>query len=88
MERDKVAACTLMFVIGVAVGAAVGLLTAPQAGRRTRREIVRRAENAQTYLEDLGEELIERGREMMERGKEMAEGKIKELGQKVRQATA
>lgn len=87
MERERIVDCTLMFLVGVAVGAAVGLLTAPQSGRRTRREIGRRAEDAQTYLEDLGEELMEKGREMMEHGKSIAEGKLKELGNKVKHAT-
>ena len=87
MDRDRVADVVLMFLAGIAVGAAVGLLTAPQSGKKTRRQIARKAEDAQTYIEELGEELMEKGRELMDRGRDMAEGKIKELGSKVRQVS-
>jgi gas vesicle protein len=66
----------LMFLTGFAVGAGVALLTAPQSGKRTRRDIQRRAEDAQQYMEDMGEELIEKGREMVEQARSTAEKKI------------
>ncbi len=79
MRSDCAGESVLSFVIGVAVGAGVALLVAPQSGRRTRRQIARKAEDAQAYLEDLGEELMERGRELVDRARSGVEQKIKEV---------
>jgi gas vesicle protein len=68
-----------MFLTGFALGAAVALLSAPQSGKRTRRDIQRKAEDAQSYLEDAGEELISKGREMVEQAKATAQQKISEV---------
>ncbi|MCP5109531.1 MAG: YtxH domain-containing protein [bacterium] len=72
------------FLVGVAVGASLGLLMAPQAGEKTRRQIRRKAEDVQGQLEELGEELIEKGRDLIERGKQTADETIS----RVRQATS
>ena len=53
----------------------------------TRRQIRRKAEDAQSYLEQMGEDLVEKGRELIERGKEAADATAKDLGKKVREAT-
>ena len=66
----------LMFLTGFALGAAVALLSAPQSGKRTRRDIQRRAEDAQSYLEDLGEDLISKGREIVEEARSTAKERI------------
>ncbi len=79
MRSDCSGVGVLTFLIGVAVGAGVALLTAPQSGQRTRRQLVRKAEDAQSYLEDLGEELVDRGRELMDRARSGVEQKIKEV---------
>lgn len=88
MRRETVFPSAIWFLTGIAVGAAVALLLAPDSGRRTRRRIARTAEDVQEYLEDLGEELIEKGRELVERGKQAADETVKELGKKVRAATS
>ncbi len=53
------------FIVGAAVGAAIGLLFAPQAGERTRHDLKRRARRLQAQagekLEDLSADLQERG---------------------------
>ncbi len=53
------------FIVGAAIGAAVGLLFAPQSGERTRHELKRRARRLQAQagekLEDLSTDLQERG---------------------------
>ena len=76
------------FLAGTLVGAAAALMTAPQSGRRTRRQIKRAAEDAQSYLEDVGEDLIEKGRELIERGRETADETVKGIGKRVKQATS
>ncbi len=43
----------LLMLGGVVMGTAVGLLTAPQSGERTRRHLVRGAEDAKAQVADL-----------------------------------
>ncbi len=71
------------FLVGVAIGASLGLLLAPQSGERTRRQIRRKAEDVQGYLEDAGEELVEKGRDLIERSREAAGDTV----DRVRQST-
>ncbi len=78
MRTECTADNAVCFLIGVGVGAGIALLMAPQSGRRMRRQIIRRAEDAQEYLEELGEEMIARGREMVDRGRREAEQKLKQ----------
>ncbi|MGH7602939.1 MAG: YtxH domain-containing protein [Gemmatimonadaceae bacterium] len=47
------------FIIGLALGAGVALLLAPQAGEDTRREIGRRARRAQQAAQDFVEDVSE-----------------------------
>jgi gas vesicle protein len=47
---------------GVAVGAAAALLMAPYSGRRMRRTLRRKTEDATDFLEDTGQELRERSK--------------------------
>jgi len=52
-------------LVGFAAGAAVGLLYAPEKGRRTRRQLVKRAERLSARASDViesAEDLIEAGR--------------------------
>jgi gas vesicle protein len=45
---------------GAVIGAAVGLLTAPQSGERTRRHIVRKAEDAKGQVTELYGDVTDR----------------------------
>ena len=49
-----------VFTIGVAAGAAVALICAPQSGEKTRRQLKRKLEDAGDYLKDASETLSER----------------------------
>jgi gas vesicle protein len=49
------------------------MLYAPQSGRRTRRKLLRTAEEMQDRALDKGREIGERGRELYERGAKFAE---------------
>ncbi len=49
----------LAFGIGVAAGAAIALLYAPQSGVKTRRQLRKGVEDAGDYLEDAGDYLKE-----------------------------
>jgi gas vesicle protein len=48
-----------VFGIGVAAGAAVALLYAPQSGERTRRQVRRKLEDASEYVKDTAETISE-----------------------------
>jgi gas vesicle protein len=61
------------FVAGLAIGAAAGMLYAPQAGRVTRRKISRTATDSRDAVEHSGKELMERGKELYDRGKKIAD---------------
>jgi gas vesicle protein len=79
--RSENGGSALWFVAGVAVGATVALLYAPQSGEDTRKKLRRKAERGRDYLEDRGKEFYRKGRELadeandlFERGKKMVEG--------------
>jgi gas vesicle protein len=61
------------FISGVALGAAVALLLAPEAGKRTRRKLIKQAERGRKTVIESGREIYERGRDLYERGREIAE---------------
>lgn len=61
-----------IFSIGVAAGAAVALLYAPQSGLRTRRQVRRSLENASDYLKNASDSLSEQAGKYMKRGKYIA----------------
>jgi gas vesicle protein len=72
MERDY-GSGMIWLVSGMALGAAVALLFAPEKGERTRRKLARKAERGRKTLVESGREFYERGRELYERGREIAE---------------
>jgi gas vesicle protein len=58
------------FVLGAAIGAGLGILFAPQAGERTRRDLARRGRKlraeAEDKFEDLADDLKVRGKRIKE----------------------
>ncbi len=72
MERNT-ASAVIWLVSGIAVGAAVAMLLAPQEGNRTRGQIGERIEKGRKTLLESGRDLFEQGREMYERGRAIAE---------------
>jgi gas vesicle protein len=49
-----------VFTIGVAAGAGVALLYAPQSGEKTRRQVRRRLEDAGDYVKDTADSISDR----------------------------
>lgn len=63
----------LWFLSGLAIGATVGLLYAPQSGEETRSQIRSAAHKSGDRLRESGDELFSRGRDLFERGKDLAD---------------
>lgn len=88
MDRECTSGSAVMFLAGLVIGAGVALLFAPQSGKKTRREIVRRAEDTREYLEETGEDLIAKGRELIEQARTAADERLKAVSEKIRPARA
>jgi gas vesicle protein len=61
------------FVAGVAIGATVALLYAPQSGEETRRRLGDKAREGRDKLNEHGRQVAERGREYFDRGRQIAD---------------
>ena len=59
-----------VFAIGVAAGAAVALIYAPQTGAETREQLKRKLDDATDYVKDVGGDLGSRAGEAVSRGRE------------------
>jgi gas vesicle protein len=53
IEKDRGGGSVGSFLLGLAVGAGIALLIAPQSGEETRREIARQARRARDYADDV-----------------------------------
>jgi gas vesicle protein len=84
MEQEN-SSSIVWFVSGIALGAAVALLLAPEAGKHTRRKLAEHAERGRKTAMESGREIYERGRDLYERGREIAEdaAEMFERGRKV-----
>ena len=58
------------FSIGVAAGAAIALLCAPQSGDETRKQIRRKVEDASDYVKDTAGDLGEKASKAYKKGKD------------------
>ena len=64
----------LWFVAGIAIGATIALLYAPDSGEVTRKKIARRTQEGRDALAESGKDMLDRGKEMYERGRKIVEG--------------
>jgi len=78
------------FVAGIAIGATIALLYAPDSGEVTRRKIAKRTEQGRAALADSGKEMLDRGKEMYDKGRRLADdaAEMFERGRKIVEGTA
>lgn len=62
-----------VFTVGVAAGAVVALIYAPQSGAKTRRQLRRNIEDAGDYLKDTADTIGDRAQTYIKRGKDAVE---------------
>ncbi len=60
------------FMVGLGIGALVGILFAPKSGEETRDYLTQRAEEGREYAQRKARELRERAEDFVERGKQVA----------------
>ncbi len=60
------------FVVGLGLGALVGILFAPKSGEETREFLVEKADEGSKYAQRKARELKERAEDLIEKSKEVA----------------
>jgi gas vesicle protein len=69
---DNVGSKVTYFLVGLGVGALVGILFAPKSGEETREFLTKKADEGKDYAQKKARELRERADELIERGKDVA----------------
>jgi gas vesicle protein len=76
---DNVGSKVSYFLVGLGVGALMGVLFAPKSGEDTRDYLAKRAEDGREFAQKKAKELRERADELIERGKDVAVRKRESL---------
>jgi gas vesicle protein len=69
---DNVGSKVSYFLVGLGVGALMGVLFAPKSGEETRDYLSKRADEGREFAQKKARELRERADELIERGKDVA----------------
>jgi len=69
---DNVGSKVTYFLVGLGVGALVGILFAPKSGEDTREFLAKKADEGKDYAQKKARELRERADELIERSKDVA----------------
>ena len=69
---DNVGSKVTYFLVGLGVGALVGILFAPKSGEEMRDLLAKKADEGKDYAQKKARELRERADELIERSKEVA----------------
>ena len=70
---DHVGSKITFFLVGMGVGALIGILFAPKSGEETREYLSQKAEEGREYAQRKARELRERAEDLVERGKQVAQ---------------
>src|SRR5277367_228629 len=68
---DNVGSKVSFFLVGLGIGALIGILFAPKSGEETREYLTSKADEGMEYAQRKARELRERAEELMERSKEI-----------------
>ena len=68
------------FMVGLGIGALVGILFAPKSGEETREFLSKKAEEGKEYAQRKARELRERAEDLLERSKEVARTQKDSIG--------
>jgi gas vesicle protein len=77
---DNVGSKVTYFLVGLGVGALVGILFAPKSGEETREYLSKRADEGREFAQKKARELRERADDLIERGKEVASRHKESIG--------
>ncbi|HUN62992.1 MAG TPA: YtxH domain-containing protein [Candidatus Sulfotelmatobacter sp.] len=69
---DNVGSKVSFFLVGVGIGALIGVLFAPKSGEETREYLSKRADDGREFAQKKARELRDRADELIERGKDVA----------------
>jgi gas vesicle protein len=68
---DNVGSKVSFFLVGLGIGALVGILFAPKSGEETREYLTSKADEGREYAQKKARELRERAEDLIERSKEI-----------------
>jgi gas vesicle protein len=71
MMADNVGSRVSFFLVGLGIGALVGILFAPKSGEETREYLTSKADEGRDYAQKKARELRERAEDLIERSKEI-----------------
>jgi gas vesicle protein len=72
---DNVGSKVSFFLVGIGIGALLGVLFAPKSGEETREYLGKRADDGREFAQRKAKELRDRADELIERGKDVASRK-------------
>ena len=72
MGDNQTGSKVTFFLVGLGIGALVGILFAPKSGGETRDYLMDRAEEGREYAQRKARELRDRAEDLVERGKKVA----------------
>jgi len=67
---DNVGSKVSFFLVGLGIGALIGILFAPKSGEETREYLSKKADEGREYAQRKARELRDRAEDLIERGKE------------------
>ena len=70
-ENNNVGSKVSFFLVGLGIGALVGILFAPKSGEETREYLSSKADEGREYAQKKARELRERAEDLIERSKEI-----------------
>lgn len=69
---DNVGGKISYFMVGLGIGALIGILFAPKSGEETREYLAQKADEGREYAQRKARELRDRAEDLLERGKDIA----------------